>query len=234
MAGGKGTRLRPFTNVIPKPLVPIGDLSIIELILKQLKYFGFEEIIISVGYKAEIIMAVIGNGSKFGLKIRYFVEDKPLGTLGSLNEISNLDDNFIVMNGDICTNLNFKKIFINHLNNETMATVGVYKRFEKIELGVIKLDDIEKRIIKFEEKPEYEFFISMGINVFSKSILNHIPKGSFFGFDDLMNSLIKNNEKICPYIFNGEWLDIGRPDDYNKMLEIYEKNPNLIFRKALK
>lgn len=111
MAGGKGTRLRPFTAVLPKPLVPIGDLSILEIVLRQLKHYGFKEIIISVGHKAELIMAVVGEGHRFGLKVRYYLEDKPLGTVGALARMENLDDNFLVMNGDICTDLNFMSLF---------------------------------------------------------------------------------------------------------------------------
>jgi NDP-mannose synthase len=233
MAGGKGTRLRPFTSILPKPLVPIGDLSIVELILKQLKYYGFKEVIMSVGYKAEIIMAVLGNGSKYGLKIRYHIEEKPLGTVGVLPQIRGLDDNFIVMNGDICTNLNFMRIYINHLKCGYKATIGSYVREEKLELGVLEVDNSNKKIVGFSEKPINKFIISMGINVFNKSIIDLIPNGKFFGFDDLMYKMIKENVDIKHFLFDGLWYDIGRPDDYERMLKSFKNNLEAYLPKGL-
>ncbi len=227
MAGGLGTRLRPFTNILPKPLVPIGDISIIELVLKQLSYYGFKEIIITVGYKAEIIMAVIGNGNQFNLNIRYHIEKEPLGTIGSLSCIERLEDNFLVMNGDVCTNMIFKDIFNAHINNNASATIGAYSRTEKIELGVIEIDNSRNYIIGFKEKPDYNFLVSMGVNVFNKSIIKSIPKKVYFGFDMLMHKMLEEGIRIKPYYFNGNWLDIGRPDDYDRFILEYNKNPGV-------
>lgn len=224
MAGGKGTRLRPFTNILPKPLVPLGEISIIEMVLKQLNAYGFRDIIISVGYKAELIMAIIGSGDRFNLNVRYHNESEPLGTVGALASISNLEDNFIVMNGDICTNMNFMKLFKFHLQRGAAATIGAYKREEKLELGVLEVDKNNNKIYGFIEKPVYHFLVSMGVNAFHKSILDLIPLNKCFGFDDLMHKMLK--EKINPlyYLFEGFWFDIGRPDDYNQALQSFSEN----------
>ncbi|MDA2929385.1 sugar phosphate nucleotidyltransferase [Acidobacteria bacterium AH-259-O06] len=224
MAGGLGTRFRSFTAVLPKPLVPIGDISIIELVLRQLRGFGFEAVIVSVGYKAELIMAVVGDGRQFGLEVRYQKESKPLGTIGALALMKDLEENFLVMNGDICTNLNFAEIYRDHVASNATATVGAYARREKIELGVLDLDS-SGRIISFREKPTYDFHVSMGVNVFNHCVLNLIPAGEFFGFDMLMHAMLGKGIAVRPYFFDGLWLDIGRPDDYNRMVEDYAANP---------
>lgn len=226
MAGGKGTRLRPFTNILPKALVPIGEISILEMVLQQLHRNGFEKIIIAVGHKAELIMAVIGNGSRFGLDIKYHYEDKPLGTIGALADLDGLEDNFLVMNGDICTNMSFGAFYQAHIESSAVGTVGTYRRFEKMELGILTLDEKNWKIIGFQEKPTYEFLVAIGVNAFNKSILEFIPKGEFFGFDDLMAKIIEEDIDVRAFPFNGIWHDIGRVDDYEKMLKEFADNPN--------
>ena len=225
MAGGKGTRLRPFTTVLPKPLVPIGEISILEMVLRQLRHNGFEKIIIAVGYKAELIMAVIGNGNRLGLDITYHRENKPLGTFGALAYIENLDENFLVMNGDICTNLNFKDFYDNHLKSGATATISTYSRHERIELGVLTVDEKNQAVKSFQEKPSYVFSVSMGVNAFKRSIVDIIPKGEFFGFDDLMHKMLEKNIDVRAYLFDGLWNDIGRLDDYEIMLQQFKDNP---------
>lgn len=225
MAGGEGTRLRPFTSVLPKPLIPIGEISILEMVLRQLRYNFFRKIIIAVGHKAELIMAVIGDGRRFGLDVTYHQEDKPLGTLGALAYMQGLEDNFLVMNGDICTNLNFKEFYESHVRSGAMASIGTYARCEKIELGVLTVDKLGQKIIGFQEKPTYDFLVSMGVNAFKRSIIDLIPKGEFFGFDDLMHKALKNNINIRSYQFDGLWHDIGRLDDYERMLQDFKANP---------
>ncbi len=225
MAGGRGTRLRPYTAVLPKPLVPIGEISIIEMVLRQLKHYGFEDIIVAVGYKAELIMAVVGDGTRFGLTVRYQHEDKPLGTVGALALIADLEDNFLVMNGDICTNLNFADILEAHCRSGAMATVGTYPRVEKIELGVMELDADQTRITSFREKPVYEFHVSMGVNAFSRRVVDQIPTDSAFGFDELLLKLLAEDIPVRSHHFDGRWLDIGRPDDYDQMYLLFQENP---------
>jgi NDP-mannose synthase len=224
MAGSKGTRLKPYTAVIPKPLVPVGDMSIIEMVLRQLRACGFERIKVSVGHKAELLMAIIGDGHKFGLKVDYHQEDKPLGTLGALAEMKDLEENFLVMNGDICTNLNFKEFYQAHVTSGAIATIGTYRRMEKIELGVMDVDGSGKLVTGFREKPVYDFLVSMGVNAFNRGVLDLIPKGEFFGFDSLMHKMLEQKLKIQSYRFSGFWMDIGRPDDYDKFCDEFEKN----------
>lgn len=225
MAGGRGTRLRPYTAVLPKPLVPVGEISIIEMVLRQLKHHGFEQIIVSVGYKAELIMAVVGDGTRFGLTVRYQHEDKPLGTVGALAQIPDLDDDFLVMNGDICTDLDFAAILGDHGRSGAVATVGTYRRTEKIELGVMELDAAQTRITGFQEKPVYEFHVAMGVNAFSRRVVDHIPAGEPFGFDQLLLKLLAQEIPVRSYHFDGRWLDIGRPDDYDEMYLLFQENP---------
>ena len=227
MAGGKGTRLRPFTNILPKALVPIGEISILEMVLQQLHRNGFKKIIIAVGHKAELIMAVIGNGNRFGLDIKYHYEDKPLGTIGALADLDDLEDNFLVMNGDICTNMSFRAFYQAHVESGAVGTVGTYRRFEKIELGILTPDEKNWKIVGFQEKPTYEFLVAMGVNAFNRSILKFIPKGKFFGFDDLMNKIVEENIDVRAFLFDGVWHDIGRVDDYEKMLKEFKVTPNI-------
>lgn len=225
MAGGKGTRLRPFTHVLPKPLVPLGEISILEMVLKQLKNYGFKNIAISVGYKAEIIMAVIGRGERFDLNISYYKEDIPIGTIGSLTEINNLADDFIVMNGDICTNLNFMDFYNYHKNTNSIATIASLIRKDRLPFGILEINDQNKTIVGFKEKPLVEYVVSMGVNAFKVDILELIPHKQFFGFDDLMLKMIEQNMNPHYMLFNGLWYDVGRPDDYERMLESFENNP---------
>lgn len=224
MAGGMGTRLRPFTNILPKPLVPVGEISVLEMVLQQLKFYGFKKIVISVGHKAELVMSVIGDGSRLKLDIHYHIEDKPLGTVGSLSKIENLEDNFLVMNGDICTNLDFMEFYESHIKSGADATIGAIKRREEIELGVLEIDKSNKKVIGFQEKPKYYFLVSMGVYALNKKIKNLIPKNRFFGFDDLMHKMLREDIDCRYYLFDGLWHDIGRLDDYEKMLEDFKIN----------
>jgi len=225
MAGGKGTRLRPFTDILPKALVPIGEISILEMVLQQLHRNGFKRITIAVGHKAELIMAVIGNGKRFGLNIKYHYEDKPLGTIGALADLDDLEDDFLVMNGDICTNMSFEAFYQTHVKSGAVGTVGAYRRFERIELGILTPDEENGKIVGFQEKPTYEFLVAMGVNAFNRSILEFIPNGEVFGFDDLMAKIVEDDIDVRALTFDGMWHDIGRVDDYEKMLRGFADNP---------
>lgn len=226
MAGGKGTRLRPFTHVLPKPLVPIGDRAILERVLEQLAICGFSEVVIAVGYKRELIMAVIGDGSRFGLSVRYHVEDKPLSTIGALASIEGLDEHFLVMNGDICTDLHFGEFLADHVASGARASIGTYARRERIELGVLELDG--DAVVGFTEKPTYDFTVSIGVNAFDRSILELVPPDTFFGFDDLMHRMLEEGVSIRSQRYEGLWQDIGRLDDYERMSEMLRDDPELL------
>lgn len=216
LAGGKGTRLKPYTSVIPKPLVPIGEKAILEILLAHLKKSGVDEVILCVNHFAEIIMAFFGDGSRHGIQIRYSIEDQPLGTVAPLKLISDLPENFLVMNGDLLTDLDFQKLFEEHIKSNTLLTVSTYQRTTKIDFGVIETDKIAKNMVGFHEKPEYNFEVSMGVYVMNHKTLEFIPSGKPFGFDDLMLTLLEKNQIVKVYPYKGYWLDIGRPDDYEK------------------
>ena len=222
LAGGKGTRLKPYSISLPKPLVPIGEKPILEFIICQLKKSGFDHITITVNHYADIIKAFFGDGSKWNLKIDYSLEDKPLHTMGPLTLISDLPDNFLVMNGDVLTDLDFNHFYNNHVNRESGFSIGAYKRNDKVEYGVLHSNN-QSQLVGFEEKPVNEYLVSMGVYMVNKRTLKYIPKNKFFGFDDLMTILIKKKELPFVNTFDGYWLDIGRPDDYEKAIADYEK-----------
>ncbi|MEI7595139.1 MAG: sugar phosphate nucleotidyltransferase [Bacteroidota bacterium] len=223
LAGGKGTRLKPYTTVLPKPLVPVGEKAILEILINRLKKAGVDEIYICLNHFAEIIMAFFGNGEKFGIKINYSLEDKPLSTIAPIKLIKGLPDHFLVMNGDLLTDLDFADLYNKHLESNALLTVSTYKRTVKVDFGVIDIDKITNQATGFREKPEYNFQVSMGVNVLSKKILDIVPENEAFGFDNLMYKLLENNERINTYSYEGYWLDIGRPDDYEKANEDFEK-----------
>ena len=220
LAGGKGTRLRPYTVSLPKPLMPVGDYPILEIIILQLARSGFSRIILAVNHQAELIKAYFGNGSRFGIEILYSLEKKPLGTVGPLGFIDDLDKNFLVMNGDILTDLNFEQLFQLHESKKNLLTVSTYRRATKIDYGVLDLSS-DDNVIGFREKPVLEFNVSMGVYVINKKILNHIPKKKF-GFDDLILCLLGKNKKVAVNIYDGYWMDIGRPDDFFSANEDFE------------
>lgn len=222
LAGGKGRRLLPYTTVLPKPLMPIGDHPILMVILRQLKHYGFNRVTICTGYLHELIHAYIGGSRSTGITISYTHESEPLGTIGPLRLIPELDDDFLVMNGDILTDLDFGAFMAAHKERHALATVATYKRDSAIDFGVLEKDR-KNRIIAFREKPVYHFDVSMGIYAFSREILTFVPKKKAFGFDQLMHALIAKNADVYSYPFEGYWLDIGRPDDYARSIEEFER-----------
>jgi len=222
LAGGKGRRLLPYTTVLPKPLMPIGDYPIIEVILRQLQHYGFKRITICTGYLHELIHAYLDNNKDLKLKITYTHETEPLGTIGPLCLIDHLDKNFLVMNGDILTDLDYHAIFKAHAKRDAMATVATYQRDTNIDFGVLEKDR-ENKIVAFREKPTYHFDVSMGVYIFSNKILDYIPEGKPFGFDNLMYTLTEKKEAVYSFPHDGYWLDIGRPDDYARSIEEFER-----------
>lgn len=222
LAGGKGTRLKPYTTVIPKPLVPVGDKAILEILIAKLKKYGITDITVCINHLAELIMAYFGDGEKWGVKIEYSIEDKPLSTVAPIKLLKNLPDNFFIMNGDLLTDLDFRGLYDYHLRNKALLTVATYKRKPKIDFGVIDIDNNKNVAIGFKEKPEYELNVSMGVYVFNKKLLDFVPDDKPFGFDDLMLRLLDEKQTIKVYPYDGYWLDIGNPDDYEKACQDIE------------
>jgi len=230
LAGGLGTRLRPYTTVLPKPLMPVGTEAIITILLKQLKRDGFEHVIIATGYLGEIMEAYLGNGKRFDLVIEYSREEKPLGTAGPLGLIQNLEEKFLVVNGDTLCTLDFEEFYRTHQESGVYATIGTYKKSTKIDLGVLHFDE-ENFLQEYIEKPEHTFDISMGIYVLNRSVTDEIPYNERFDLPDLMRSLIKKNMSVKGYRLDGMWYDIGRVDDYKMAQDEYERNPSYFLAK---
>lgn len=214
LAGGKGTRLRPYTTLIPKPLVPLGGkVSILEVVLLQLRTAGFDHVTLAVNHLSNLIMAYFGDGGRFGLRIDYSLEEEPLSTIGPLTLIPDLPDDFLVMNGDILCDLDYGRFFADHCASGAETSVSVFRRDVKIDFGVLQFDE-NLRLQKFIEKPTYSFDVSMGIYCLSRRVVEALPPGRPYGFDNLMIDGIKNDADIRIAPFDGYWLDIGRPDDY--------------------
>jgi NDP-sugar pyrophosphorylase family protein len=221
LAGGRGTRLLPYTTVLPKPLMPVGDRPILEVIIRQLKYHGFSRVTMAVGYLAELIEAYLRDGKKYGIKIDYSKEDEPLGTIGSLGLIDGLDKTFLVMNGDLLTNLDYGKLVEFHKKNQGVATIATYNKEVKIDLGILEMDGAF-RLKQYTEKPTLKYHVSMGIYVFEPEILSFIEPNGYLDFPDLVVTLMKAGRKVIAFPFDGYWLDIGRHDDYIRAQEEFE------------
>ncbi|PKN92339.1 MAG: nucleoside-diphosphate-sugar pyrophosphorylase [Chloroflexi bacterium HGW-Chloroflexi-6] len=221
LAGGKGSRLAPYTKVIPKPLMPIGDMPILEVLLRQVRRAGVDEIVLSVGHMASLLRAFFQEGEYLGLNIRYSYEDQPLGTAGPLPLIEGLDQTFLVMNGDVLTTLDFADLLSFHRQSGALVTIAMYNRQIKIDLGVLQLNG-GHQISGYIEKPTYNFQVSMGIYVFEPRALEFIPCGLYFDFPSLILRLLENGEKVVGYPFNGYWQDLGRPDDYEQAILDFE------------
>lgn len=222
LAGGKGKRLRPYTVVLPKPLMPISEYPILEIIVKQLAKNRFNEITIAVNHQADIIKAYFGNGNKWGIDINYSLEETPLSTMGPLKLIKDLPKNFLVMNGDVLTDLNFSEFFEYHLKRKNVFTISSCKRKHKADFGVLEINE-KNELISFKEKPVVEYYVSMGVYCANKEITKIIPEKVQYGFDDLMIKLIELKKPAKVKNFEGYWLDIGRRDDYMKAIDEFEK-----------
>ena len=221
LAGGKGTRLLPYTKIFPKPLVPLGEKPIIDTILRQLKYFGFKDITIAVGYMSEMIHTYAQDGQRYGINISYCYEDKPLGTVGPLKIVESIESDFLVMNGDLITNLDYRDIYEFHRQQDSVATIGTYEKNLKIDLGIIQ-NDINCMVLDYIEKPTYRFNVSMGIYVFNQKILDYIEFDKYLDFPDLVKKLLDDGEKVVSYPFDGYWLDIGNHSDYERAIDEYD------------
>jgi NDP-sugar pyrophosphorylase family protein len=219
LAGGKGTRLFPYTAVFPKPLVPLGEKPILEILLRRLRKHGFKKVTLCVGHMSYLIQTFFKDGQWLDMEIDYSLEDKPLGTVGPLALIEDLPDLFLVANGDLLTDANFKKMVADHKQKKALLTIGVYNRAEKMELGVLEVKN--KRVVNYLEKPTKNYLISAGVYIFDKKVLKYVEAGKHMDFPKLVNLLLKKKVKINYFLIKGFWLDIGRPDDYQKAVEMF-------------
>ena len=215
LAGGKGTRLLPYTTILPKPLLPVGDRPILERVLCRLGRAGFRDITISVGHLAELIQAVCGDGQRWNLKLDYAIEDQPLGTIGPLTFIHDLGENFLVMNGDVLTDLDPAAPWQAHLESGAALTIATIRRQVHVDFGVLGYD-AWKQINRFEEKPTLSYDVSMGIYILNRRCLDFVPRGKPFGFDQLVLALLGAGQPVRAFPHEGQWLDLGRPEDYER------------------
>jgi NDP-mannose synthase len=226
LAGGKGTRLRPFTATFPKPLVPLGDMPILAIILRQLINQGFEDVTLTLGHLAELIRAYISQHPIFSraIRINFVDEDSPTGTAGSLANVRGLSDTFLVMNGDILTNINYNSLIKDHKQSGAALTIAGHQRQVKIDLGVLETDE-SGRLNGYVEKPEHNFQVSMGIYVYDKRVLRFIAADAYLDFPTLVHKLLQAGEPVQVHRNDAFWLDIGRPEDYATAQKLFEEQP---------
>ena len=218
-------RLRPYTTVLPKPLMPVGDRPILDVIVRQLAHHGFERLTIVTGHLAELIEAFFGDGEKYGLAIDYYREDEPLGTGGALALLDDLDDDFLVMNGDVLTDLSYGDFLEAHSASGAAASIAAHQREVQVSLGVLKFDDGEDpdRLTGYIEKPTYHYEVSMGVYAFSPRAVELIEPNQRLDFPDLVLRLLEKGETVRASRTADYWLDIGRHDDYETAMDEFER-----------
>lgn len=224
LAGGKGTRLLPYTTVFPKALMPVGERPILDIVMHQLAYYGFDDIVLSVGHLAELIQAYFQGKESYpdNVKLSYVREEHALGTAGPVRLVPDLADApFLVMNGDVLTTLNYAKMMAYHQAQRSILTLGVYHRPIKIDLGVIATD-ASGRVVGYTEKPEMTHPVSIGINIYSPEVLRYIEPGEYLDFPTLVCRLLDQGERVMSYLCDGYWLDIGNQSDYMKAQSEFE------------
>lgn len=220
LAGGEGRRLRPYTSVLPKPLLPVHDRPVLEMIVNQLRDVGITRLTFAVGYLAGLLQAYFGDGTRLGVDIRYSMEDRPLGTAGPLTLIDRPDNHFIVMNGDVLTDLDFAAFRRAHLASGAIATLATFRKEVQISLGVLELDERAK-VTGYIEKPTMHYPVSTGIYYFDPRVLGYIPENERFDLPDLIRRLVAAGEAVETFPIEGRWLDIGRPEDYEAALALF-------------
>ena len=226
LAGGKGSRLAPYTTVLPKPLLPVGDRAILDVVVRQLHRYGFTDLTFAVGYLAHLIQAVFGDGSKHQVSIEYHEESAPLGTAGALASIDGLDDTFLAMNGDVLTALDYADLYRVHRESGNVLTIATHRRVVKTDYGVIRDDGMlgeTQRVTGYIEKPEIPYTVSMGVYVCEPRVLDFIESNGYLDVPDLVLRLLGSNEQVGHFLYDGYWLDIGRHDDYEKAITEYEE-----------
>lgn len=228
MAGGKGTRLYPYTALMPKPLMPVGDHPILEVVLRRLHACGIRHVVLVVNHLHHLIRSFFGDGSSLGLRIEYFVEDTPLGTCGGLSGIvDQLSPDFLLMNGDLLTNLSLEQLICSHAKADSAVTIAAFRRFTKIEFGVIHTGK-DNLVHSIEEKPELSHLVSMGIYVLKRDVVRRFLMPVIYkDMPSLINELTRSGERVISYSEDCLWFDIGNPDDYSRSQLALAENPAL-------
>jgi NDP-sugar pyrophosphorylase family protein len=222
LAGGRGTRLRPYTLTLPKPLVPLVDTPIVEIVIRKLANAGYEVVTLAINHMGELIQAYFGDGKRWGLTAQYSLEDEPLGTIAPLRLINDLPENFLVINADVLSDLDLSKFLSDHIESDSIFTIAATSREQVLDYGVLGIDG--RRLVTFREKPKISQLVSMGIYAVNRRVLQYIPPDGPFGFDELMLKLIATDQPVNVVQHAGYWLDIGRPEDYERATIEFEKD----------
>jgi NDP-sugar pyrophosphorylase family protein len=222
LAGGRGTRLRPYTLTLPKPLVPLVDTPIVEIVINKLANAGYDSATLAINHMGDLIQAYFGTGERWGVRLRYSLENEPLGTIAPLRLIGDLPDNFLVINADVLSDLDLSRFLADHVSSGAIFTIGATNRDQILDYGVLGVED--GRLVSFREKPRLSQLVSMGIYAVNRRALDYIPPAGPFGFDQLMLKLIEKGEPVSVKRHDGYWLDIGRPDDYERATIEFEKD----------
>ena len=222
LAGGKGTRLRPYTTVLPKPLMPIGDMPVVEVIVRQLRAAGFDRLVLAVGYLPHLFRAFIGDGERFGGPVDFVLEETPLGTAGALGLVSGLQSDFLLINGDTLTNLDYRAFMEFHRQHGAIATIATQTRQNPVDYGVLEIGE-DHRLVRYVEKPVQSYQVSMGVNAFRADVLKYVPPNRYLDIPQLMKILMDSGETVQCYKSDCFWLDIGRPADYERAVEIFQE-----------
>jgi NDP-mannose synthase len=230
LAGGRGTRLAPYTSILPKPLMPVGDRAILEIVIEQLAACGFDDVVISVGHLAHLIRAVFDHGRRPNgdgaarTRISYVYEEEPLGTAGSLRLVEGLEDTFLVMNGDLLTTLDYRDLLMRHRASGNVVTIATKRRGIKVDYGVLHVESSEPvgRVMNYQEKPEFVSTVSMGVYALEPRALDFVPPSGAFDFPQLVDALLAAGEPVGAYAYDGLWFDIGRRDDYERAVAAWD------------
>lgn len=232
LAGGKGTRLKPFTMTIPKPLLPLGDVPILDIVLRQLGASGFDHVILTLGHMAPLFRSHFGDGSSYGLRLEYLLETEPLGTAAPLRALEDPPSDFLVMNGDLLTDLSYRDLVASHRESGAAGTISVAARQEKVDYGVVEIA-VDGAFVDYREKPVLPYYVSMGINVLSARALRYIPPAGRFDMPDLMLALHRSGERVQCHRPDCYWQDIGRFDDYTRASEDFLADPSRFLPRAV-
>lgn len=225
MAGGRGTRLAPYTTVLPKPLMPLSDRPVIDVVLRQLVRAGVDGVVISVGHLGSLIEAWVRSEADYGVPVSFLYEDRPLGTAGALRNIAAPEETFLALNGDILTTLSFAELASFHTSSGAIATMAVKERTVDVEYGIVHTD-AHGSVVRLEEKPRLPYTVSMGVYAFEPAIIEHVEAGERIDFPDLLARAIAAGGRVAAYRFAGYWRDIGNRDDYEAAIADFASDPD--------
>jgi NDP-mannose synthase len=224
LAAGEGTRLRPYTKVLPKPLLPLGERPMLDIIIRQLAHFGFTEITVTAFWLRDAIKLFLQmmQAELPNVKLTYVAQDKLMGTAGGISSLPGLDDTFLVMNADVLTTMNYAELMRYHKEKGSALTIGMYPKKIKISLGLLQYDN-DNNLLGYAEKPESSYPVSMGIYVFDPLVLPYVPPNDYLDIPTLAKRLMDDQKRVVVYPFDGHWIDIGKPEDFTDAQEQYER-----------